>query len=176
MTSVEERKILEKKLVNILIRRNKPISFLPRNYRGRMISTSPSLFREISNMDLDSEVFYKYSNLSRNIHKYSDSDRVELEDYIVFDLIGFKKKYNFIHLLFNEICKGYESYRRICIEKRIAYKNKNLYKQIVRNINKWRDLSQKDHYELSKQEKRKLKKLYNKHMAQQFEEYVENYN
>lgn len=155
---LEERKDIERRLIHKVIRNKKVTIYeLKEGHNRRYLSYSPYTLRNTTNLDCSRYTGYKYSHLSNELHKYAD-ERYEIEEKI-HEIIPFKK-IRFIHLLFAEDFETYTSTKNYCNENGIAMISKLQYKEVCKLINKWRSLSSDLHYKMTKQEKRKLKKLF----------------
>lgn len=140
MEAVERRIKLEENLIKLLIRKNIPINNLPRNARGRILSISPTMLREITDYEvyLDSETFYKYSHLSRAIHREDENERTKLENQIS-DLCDWGFRFSrFKFNDYNRILKGFDEYCRMRCEQGLYLQKKEIYNRIIKLIHKCR--------------------------------------
>lgn len=152
----EMRKKIESYNINKLVsNKEAKIYLLERGYNGRILSFSPYSLN--TNTNLYSDNAYKYSGLSRAIHNEIDNPRNIVEKEIL-KLIP-NDFSTFFHLFIKEI-SSYGKYVNYCNNYNIPLMKKEKYYTLLKLIKKWRILSQKAHYCPTKQQKRKLKKIY----------------
>ena len=152
----EMRKKIESHNINKLVSaKEAKIYSLERGYNGRILSFSPHSLN--TNTNLYSDNAYKYSGLSRAIHNEIDNPRNLVEKEIL-KLIP-NEYSSFFHLFIKEI-SSYDKYVNYCNNYNIPLMKKEKYYTLLKLIKKWRILSQKAHYCPTKQQKRKLKKIY----------------
>lgn len=152
----EMRKKIESYNINKLVsNKEAKIYLLERGYNGRILSFSPYSLN--TNTNLYSDNAYKYSGLSRAIHNEIDNPRNIVEKEIL-KLIP-NDFSTFFHLFIKEI-SSYGKYVNYCNNYNIPLMKKEKYYTLLKMIKKWRILSQKAHYCPTKQQKRKLKKIY----------------
>lgn len=152
----EMRKKIESHNTNKLVsNKEAKIYSLERGYNGRILSFSPYSLN--TNTNLYSDNAYKYSGLSRAIHNEIDNPRNIVEKEIL-KLIP-NDFSTFFHLFIKEI-SSYGKYVNYCNNYNIPLMKKEKYHTLLKLIKKWRILSQKAHYCPTKQQKRKLKKIY----------------
>lgn len=158
MSIVSERTDMENKIVKYICSHKKGECKIniQKGYNGRILSFSPYATRTQTNCRMDIEPLYKYSQLSRKIHNSERSERSKIERKIK-EIIPIEGQYT--HLVFNEYFEHYRSVIRYCNEYDIPLITKEQYNRVMKLIKKWKIESQKEHYKLSQQEKRKLKKL-----------------
>lgn len=153
---LELRKKIESHNTNKLVsEKDTKIYSLERGYNGRILSFSP--YSLDKNTNLRSVDGYKYSGLSHVIHNEKDNPRNIVEQEIL-KLIP-NEYSSFFHLFIKEI-SSYGKYVNYCNEYNIPLMKKEKYNHLLKLIKKWRILSQKEHYSPTKQQKRKLKKIY----------------
>lgn len=158
---LEERKNIEKRMLYKIIKHNKNninIHNLERGYNNKLLGFSPYRLNKDTDKYQDCETGYKYSHLSSVIHK-QNGKRKNLESRI-YNLVPYKHQY--IHLIYNEWLKGYDEFKIFCNDKYLPILNKVDYNKLIKLINKWKIESGKLHYKMSRNEKRKLKKLFDK--------------
>lgn len=153
---LEMRQKIESHNINKLVSaKDAKIYSLERGYNGRILSFSPYSLN--TNTNMYSENGYKYSGLSRAIHNEKDNPRNIVEQEIL-SLIP-NDFSSFFHLFIKEI-SSYSKYLNYCNNYNIPLMTKEKYSTLLKLIKKWRILSQKEHYCPTKQQKRKLKKIY----------------
>lgn len=152
----EMRKKIESYNTNKLVsNKEAKIYLLERGYNGRILSFSPYSLN--TNTNLYSDNAYKYSGLSRAIHNEIDNPRNIVEKEILKSIPNDFS--TFFHLFIKEI-SSYGKYVNYCNNYNIPLMKKEKYYTLLKLIKKWRILSQKAHYCPTKQQKRKLKKIY----------------
>ena len=151
----EMRIKLEKHLITELVSRDDvKIYTLERGHNKRILSFSP--YAVNNNTNKYSSDRGKYASLSNMIHKLP-SDRNAVEN-LILDLVP--NKYSRFFHLFLKMIADYNSYVRYCNYYSIPLLKKQDYNTLHKLIIRWRVLSQDEHYSLTKQQKRKLKKLH----------------
>lgn len=152
----EMRKKIESHNTNKLVSaKDAKIYSLERGYNGRILSFSPySLDKDTNLRSVDG---YKYSGLSHAIHNEKDNPR-NIVEHDILQLIP-NEFSSFFHLFIKEI-SSYGKYVNYCNNYNIPLMKKEKYYTLLKLIKKWRILSQKAHYCPTKQQKRKLKKIY----------------
>ena len=158
-TLLDERKSIEKRTTRKLFRRNVKLYNLQRGHNARILALSPFALDNNSSTSTDFETRYKYNHISSRLHTYND-DRAEIEEKI-YNILPYKPV-QFVHLLFTEDFETYETTMQYCNDNNIAMIKKSEYNRMKRLINKWKLESSNLHYRITKQEKRKIKKLYKK--------------
>ena len=153
--SLYKRKGMERRItLDIVSNPKSRIYKVGRGHNGRILSFSPYMARENTNLFYEIEEVYYYSGLSRAVHKNEYSPRNEIErkirEMVYLD--------NHPHLVFPEI-DSYSKYRQYCNINKIPLISKEKYNTLQKLIIKWKILSAKEHYAPTKQEKRKIKKL-----------------
>lgn len=154
---VDARTRMESYLVNRVVtcsRDDITVYTVPRGYNGRILSYSPYSFRESTSSWTNISAHYSYSNLSRKLHSASTERnwlQGEIEKYI-------PNSNQYFHLFLEDV-ETYEKYREYCDRKSLPVMKKVTYFRVQKLMKKWRILSGSEHYKLTKQEKRKLKKL-----------------
>ena len=157
---IKERKTIEERIIHRLCRdKNTEIKNLERGYNGRILSFSPYKADNDTNKGNKFSIYtnYKYSNLSKALHKYSNNERTEIEREIN-KLIPLED--HILHIFFTETLNTRINIRRYCDSNRIPMLSNNQINRLWKLIEKWRDLSQNIHYSMTKQEKRKIKRIY----------------
>ena len=155
---LEERKDVERRITHKLLSNNKAKVYEIKTGRNnRILSLSPYALNNTTSLTCSRYTRWKYAHLSSELHTYKDDRRV-IENKIK-GIIPFKNK--FVHLVFAEF-ETYESTKRYCDEYNIPAISKQEYNKMKKLINKWRILSEDLHYKMTKQDKRKLKKLFRK--------------
>ena len=160
---ISRRKWIEKKVIDILMRETdideNEVYRIERNAYGRILSYSPyTLYNDTSTGII--ECFrYWYRNLSQQMHKATDerynieveiNNLIPITDNLVFRFFNFISPY----LDHKELLLKY------CNIVKIPMLSDRNIKKVKYLIYKWRDVSSNCHYKMTKQEKRKLKKLY----------------
>lgn len=79
---------------------------------------------------------------------------------MIYNLVPYRNQY--IHLTYNEWLKGYGKFKVFCNDNCLPVLSKIDYNKLVKLINQWKIESGKLHYKMSKNEKRKLKKLFDR--------------
>lgn len=168
---IEERKRVEKAIITNLIKDNHKIYHLVRNDRTKEIqSFSPFSVEENTNLPIHRNQRYNYNHLSKKIHKVKDG-RFQIEKEI--DKLLPMDKDILPHILFKEFDEFYIYENRelktngrtqknliaYCNRMKCNLPNKKALNKIRKLILKWRIISENYHYKISKQDKRKLKKL-----------------
>ena len=156
---LEERKNIEKRTTRKLFRKNVKLYSLQRGHNARILALSPFALDNNSNIDTDYETRYKYNHISGRLHTYIDK-RAEIEEKI-YQILPYKNV-QFIHLLYTEDFATYESTKSYCNENNIAMIKKSDFNKMKKLINRWKIESSNLHYKPSKQEKRKIIKIYKK--------------
>ena len=156
---LEERKNIEKRTTRKLFRKNVKLYSLQRGHNARILALSPFALDNNSSTGTDFETRYKYNHISGKLHTFNDV-RAEIEEKI-YQILPYKPV-QFIHLLYTEDFATYESTMQYCNDNNIAMIKKSEYNRMKKLISKWKLASSDLHYKLSKQEKRKIKKLYKK--------------
>ena len=149
------KKIESHNTTKLVSTKDSKIYSLERGYNGRILSFSP--YSLDKNTNLRSVDGYKYSGLSHAIHNEKDNPRNLVEKEIL-KLIP-NDYSSFFHLFIKEI-SSYSKYVNYCNNYNIPLMKKEKYYHLLKLIKKWRILSQKEHYSPTKQQKRKLKKIY----------------
>ena len=150
-----QRKRLEKRLVREVVSSpDSAIYTLERGYNRRILSYSPRALEDNTNQNTYMNDHYKYSGLSRAIHNDMGSERTRVEKKIL-ELVNI---YGYLHIVIKDISdwNGYVAY---CNYHNEPLLNKEDYNRLVKLIKQWRILSADEHYALTKQEKRKIKRL-----------------
>ena len=158
---LEERKDIERIMLHKVIRHsrnNVSIYNLERGYNNKLLGFSPYRLNKDTDKYQDCETGYKYSHLSSVIHR-QNGKRKDLEDEI-YKLVPYSS--NHIHLLYNEWLKDYKKFKIFCDNKCLPVLSKIDYNKLIKLINQWKIESGKLHYKMSRNEKRKLKKLFDK--------------
>ena len=150
------RNRIEKRVLNIILNKDKRVTLL-RGFNNKLLTYSPYAAKMNTEVWMDYESFCKYSTMSKSIHRDRNTERskIEYKIYKIFRYDDFK----FLHLVFNEIQKGYDVYKNICEDHHIRLRSKKEYNTLCNLITKWRLASGNEHYEMSARQKRKLKKL-----------------
>ena len=156
---LEERKAIEKRTTRKLFRKDVKLYNLQRGHNARILALSPFALDNNSSTGVDFETRYKYNHISGKLHTYND-DRAKIEEQI-YNILPYKPV-QFVHLLYTEDFATYESTMQYCNDNNIAMIKKSEYNKMKKLISKWKLASSDLHYKLSKQEKRKIKKLYKK--------------
>ena len=156
---LEERKEIEKRTTRKLFRKDVKLYNLKRGHNARILALSPYALDNNSNTGMNYQTRYKYNHISGKLHTYIDK-RAEIEEQI-YQILPYKSV-QFVHLLFTEDFETYESTMQYCNDNNIAMIKKSEYNRMKRLINKWKLESSNLHYRITKQEKRKIKKLYKK--------------
>ena len=156
---LEERKNIEKRTTRKLFKKDVKLYNLQRGHNARILALSPFALDNNSNKYTGYETRYKYNHISGKLHTYNDV-RAEIEEKI-YEILPYKPV-QFIHLLFTENFETYESTMQYCNDNNIAMIKKSEYNRMKKLISKWKLASSDLHYKLSKQEKRKIKKIYKK--------------
>ena len=156
---LEERKEIEKRTTRKLFRKNVKLYSIQRGHNDRILSLSPFALDNNSSTGTDFETRYKYNHISGRLHTYNDV-RAEIEEKI-YQILPYKPV-QFVHLLYTEDFATYESTMQYCNNNNIAMIKKSDYNKMKRLINKWKLESSNLHYKLTKQEKRKIIKIYKK--------------
>lgn len=162
---IKNRRIWIEKLVSDILMRD-PVSEnevyrLERNSYGKLLSLSPYALYENTSTAIDEWFRHWYNALSRKMHKHVD-DRyrleIEINDIIpITDDLVFRF-FNFIE----PILEHRDLLTKYCNIVRIPMLSNKEIKKVRNLIYKWREASSDCHYKMTKQEKRKLKKLYKK--------------
>jgi hypothetical protein len=160
---IESRKWIEKCVLDILMRESNidenKVYHLERNSYGKILTFSPYTLYQNTSAEIIDWFRYWYNGLSRNMHKHVDK-RYNIE-YEINEIIPITDKlvfkfFNFISPLLDDK----ELLIRYCnLVKIPMLSNKNI-KKLKNLIYKWREASAECHHKMTKQEKRKLKKLY----------------
>lgn len=160
---IESRKWIEKCVLDILMRESNidenKVYQLERNSYGKILTFSPYTLYQNTSAEIIDWFRYWYNGLSRNMHKHVD-ERYNIE-YEINEIIPITDKlvfkfFNFISPLLDDK----ELLIRYCnLVKIPMLSNKNI-KKLKTLIYKWREASAECHHKMTKQEKRKLKKLY----------------
>ena len=156
---LEERKEIEKRTTRKLFRKDVKLYNLQRGHNARILALSPFALDNNSSTGTDYETRYKYNHISGKLHTYNDV-RAEIEEKI-YQILPYKPV-QFVHLLFTEDFATYESTMQYCNDNNIAMIKKSEYNKMKKLISKWKLASSSLHYKLSKQEKRKIIKIYKK--------------
>jgi len=156
---LEERKAIEERTTKKLFRKNVKLYNLQRGHNDRILAFSPFSLDNNSSTGVDFETRYKYNHISGKLHTFNDV-RAEIEEQI-YAILPYKPV-QFVHLLFTENFETYESTMQYCNDNNIAMIKKSEYNRMKKFISKWKLASSDLHYKLSKQEKRKIIKLYKK--------------
>ena len=155
MKSLEKRKDMERRItLDIVSNPKSRVYKVGRGHNGRILSFSPYMARENTNLFYEIEEVWYYSGLSRIVHKDEDSPRTIIEGKIK-EMVYLD---NHPHLVFPEI-DSYDKYRLYCNYHKIPLLSKENYNTLQKLIVKWKILSAEEHYVPTKQEKRKIKKL-----------------
>lgn len=138
---------------------------MQRNPKGRILSFSPYMLYNNTNAGVYITFKYWYSNLSRQIHKCRDK-RKSIEEKIN-KIIPITDRFTF--RFFEEIYPYLEEddgVRKVllqyCNHNSIPMPSKQKVREMKNLIDQWRDISSTYHYCMTKQEKRKVKKIYKK--------------
>ena len=156
---LEERKNIEKRITRKLFKKGVKLYNLQRGHNNRILALSPFALDNNSSTGTDFETRYKYNHISGRLHTYND-DRAEIEKQI-YNILPYKPV-QFVHLLFTEDFATYESVKNYCNENNIAMIKKSDFNKMKKLINRWKIESSNLHYKPSKQEKRKIIKIYKK--------------
>lgn len=151
----EARNSIEKALTTRIMIKNTKIYQIYRNALGEIVSFSPYAADNQTGLSISNFVRYKYSHLSVNIHSLDDRRSELLKE---MDKIIPVTNYRYVHLVFKDL-EDRQNLVRHCNKNRIAIPNKEQINKFFDLIREWREESKKCHYRLTKQEKRKLKKL-----------------
>lgn len=158
MSLVQRRSNIEERLLHRILNDNNGL-ILCRGFNDKILSYSPyETSHKTCVRDICSLTFCKYSTMSKRIHTECASERGEIEIKIgkILDL----SKFTFYHLVFNKIQQGgYDSYKKICNRADLPVGSKKVYNTLCNLITKWRLASGNEHYEMTKGQKRKLKRL-----------------
>ena len=156
---LEERKSIEERTTKKLFRKNVKLYSLQRGHNARILALSPYALDNNSNTGTDFETRYKYNHISGRLHTYIDK-RAEIEEQI-YSILPYKPV-QFVHLLYTEDFATYENVKNYCNENNIAMIKKADFNRMKKLINRWKLESSNLHYKPTKQEKRKIIKIYKK--------------
>ena len=156
---LEERKNIEKRTTRKLFKKDVKLYNLQRGHNARILALSPFALDNNSSTGVSYETRYKYNHISGKLHTYND-DRAKIEEQI-YNILPYKPV-QFLHLLYTEDFATYESTIQYCNDNNIAIIKKSDFNRMKKLINKWKIESSSLHYKLTKQEKRKIKKIYKK--------------
>ena len=151
---LEQRIKLERQATQYALRKNAKIYNIQRGYNNRICSMSPGALYYNTDLEMYGGA---YSGLSQSLHD-SNTERAMIEKKIknIIPICG-----DYAFKVF-ERWSTYSSLKEYCDEYNIGYIKKEKYLELKNLVKKWRIASSKEHYKLSKQEKRKLKKLRNR--------------
>lgn len=158
---IEERKELEKFIINLIVKNNKENVKIHKILRGqdkRMLSFSPFSVNKFTSIYITDILRWRYHKLSEEIHKYHDS-RSKIQ-YKIERICGFEFREQYIHLFFEDVFKNYNTYKKYCNKNNKKIVKMEKFNQICNLIKKWRKLSADMHYKMTLSEKRKLKKIF----------------
>ena len=150
-----QRKRLEKRLVREVVSNpESQVYNVDRGYNRRILSYSPRALEDNTNQNTYMNDHYVYSGLSKAIHNDMSSERTRVEQ----EILKLVNIHGYLHIIIKDISdwKGYVAY---CNHYNEPMLNKEDYNHLVRLIKQWRILSADEHYALTKQEKRKIKRL-----------------
>lgn len=154
---LEQRKKIERQVTQYVLKNNASIYNLQRGYNGRILSFSPGGANYNTSVGYFNTVVY--AGLSQSIHD-NNGKRSTIEKKIE-SILPIRGGYTF--KVFNDWdTMDYDDIRDYCNTYNIPMITKEKFNQVKKLVKKWRLASPKEHYKMSKQEKRKLKKLYNK--------------
>ena len=158
MKAIEKRKKLEKFLTNKIVSGQVDlVDELPRSADGKICSFSPYEFYNRTTGDCNLNGVY--GHYSRKLHNNVKNPRTKIEGKIL-TLLGIQVFGTYPHLLFAEMGDTHEEYIHFCkFNRGCKVLNKAEWKELYNLIRRWRHLSSNEHFKLSKQAKRKLKKL-----------------
>ena len=158
---LEERKGIEKFIINLLVKNNRESVKIHKILRGqdkRILSFSPFSANQYTSMYISDILRWRYYHLSKAIHEYYD-ERGKIENKIE-ELYGYKIENKYIHLFFEDVFKDYNTYRQYCNKNNKKIIKLQKFNQVCNLIKKWRRISADMHYKMTLQEKRKLKKIF----------------
>lgn len=150
-----QRKRMEKRLVREVVSNPEANVYdIDRGYNRRILSYSPRALEYNTNQNTYINDHYVYSGLSQAIHNDMNSERTRVEK----EILKLVNIYGYLHIVISDI-SDWESYVAYCNFHNEPLLNKESYNHLVRLIKQWRILSADEHYALTKQEKRKIKRL-----------------
>lgn len=158
---IEERKELEKFIINLIVKNNKENVKIHKILRGqdkRMLSFSPFSVNKFTSIYITDILRWRYHQLSEEIHKYYDG-RAKIQNKIE-EIYGYPIKDKYIHLFFEDVFKDYNTYKKYCNKNNKKIVKIEKFNRICNLIKKWRKLSADMHYKMTLSEKRKLKKIF----------------
>jgi hypothetical protein len=158
---IEERKELEKFIINLIVKNNKENVKIHKILRGqdkRMLSFSPFSVNKFTSIYITDILRWRYHQLSEEIHKYYDG-RAKIQNKIE-EIYGYPIKDKYIHLFFEDVFKDYNTYKKYCNKNNKKIVKIEKFNRICNLIKKWRKLSADIHYKMTLSEKRKLKKIF----------------
>ena len=158
---IEERKELEKFIINLIVKNNKENVKIHKILRGqdkRILSFSPFSVNKFTSIYITDILRWRYHQLSEEIHKYYDG-RAKIQNKIE-EIYGYPIKDKYIHLFFEDVFKDYNTYKKYCNKNNKKIVKIEKFNRICNLIKKWRKLSADMHYKMTLSEKRKLKKIF----------------
>ena len=158
---IEERKELEKFIINLIVKNNKENVKIHKILRGqdkRMLSFSLFSVNKFTSIYITDILRWRYHKLSEEIHKYHDG-RSKIQ-YKIERICGFEFREQYIHLFFEDVFKDYNTYKKYCNKNNKKIVKIEKFNRICNLIKKWRKLSADMHYKMTLSEKRKLKKIF----------------
>lgn len=159
---LESRKKIEKRIMVNIMRRNAEticVFEIMSSNTGRLLSYSPYTANNNTSMEIPRRIGYYYSHLSQALHDVRDERyevEVKIDKILPIDVSYFTFAY------FNkleEILSDKRELIKYCNTRKIAIPSDSKCKELRRLIARWRFLSSDCHYKMTKQQKRKLKKL-----------------
>ena len=164
---INQRKDVEKAIIKKLVKRNSKykIYSLFRNERTNEIQSFSCYEADNrTSIYIDRNERYNYNHLSRQIHKHYD-ERTRIEEHIS-KLIKLDRS-----LLIHELFKEFKLFQikenkhlivEYCNKMRCKVPSREDLNKIFKLIRKWQIASENYHYRISKQDKRKLKKIHSR--------------
>lgn len=149
---LEQRIKLERQATQYALRKNAKVYNIQRGFNNRICSMSPGILYYNTNLEMYAGA---YSGLSQTIHE-SNTKRAMIEKRInkIIPILG-----DYTFKVFERF-GTYRSLKEYCDKYGIGYIKKEKYLELKNLIKKWKILSADVHYKMTKQEKRKLKKLH----------------
>ena len=154
---LEQRKKIERQVTQYVLKCNASVYNLQRGYNDRILSLSPGA----ANYNTSVGYFGNsvYAGLSQSINE-NNGERSTIEKKIE-SILPIRGGYAF--KVFNDWDDmDYDDIRIYCNHYNIPMITKEKFSQVKKLVKKWRLASPKEHYQMTKQEKRKLKKLHNR--------------
>lgn len=158
---IEERKNLEKFIINLIVKNNKESVKIHKILKGqdkRMLSFSPFSVNKFTSIYITDILRWRYHQLSKAIHQHYD-ERAKIE-YKIEKICGYEIKEQYIHLFYEKVFKDYDTYKKYCNQNNKEIIKLQKFNQVCNLIKKWRKISIDMHYKMTSDEKRKLKKIF----------------